>query len=251
MKKGGLRYKTENNPGEAIYPRTQKHYHYSVARYSVSFKGKKYVFEIDVDPQLALEMRLGKDVDIRDVLKVQRIFNDVSRACFAKNSDLQSIFGTHDPLVVAEEIIKKGKVQPSIAEEKRLHAEKKERIIAALLKCAVHAQTKECLTHEDGEKMLAKAKIDLHEPDAWIIRRVIEHAPVSCAVQSIQVMLTPQQVGCAKYHLEMLAKIRKEETLPDGRWQVTVDVPLGVKEEVFAYLNGLTHGKFEYKLLRG
>lgn len=244
-----MRYKTENNPGEAIYPRTQKHYHYSVARYSISSQGKKYVFEVDINPQPALELRHGKDRDIRDVLKVQRVFTDVSRAQFAKNNDLQKLFGTHDPLIIAGEIIKKGKIQPSLEEERRLHAEKKERIITALMKCAVHAKTKERLTSDDVEKILAKAKIDLHEPDSWILRQVIEHAPVTCAVHSVQITLAPQYVGRAKYHLTQFTKIKKEETLPDGRWQVIADVPIGIKEEVFAYLNGLTHGKFESKLL--
>ena len=251
MKKSGMRYKTENNPGEAIYPRTQKHYHYSVARYSISSQGKKYVFEVDIDPQRALELRHGKDIDIRDVLKVQRVFTDVSAARFAKNNDLQKLFGTHDPLEVAVIIIKKGKIQPSLEEERRLRAEKKERITNALLKCAVRAKTKEHLTSEDVEKMLARTKIDLHEPDSWILRRVIEHAPVTCAVHSVQITLAPQHVGRARYHLAQLTKIRKEETLPDGRWQVSVDVPIGIKEEVFAYLNGLTHGKFENKLISG
>ena len=112
-------YKTENNPGESIFPRDQKHYSYNVARLKLNHNGEKHVFEIDVDPDLAVEFRHGADIDVRDVLKVQRIFSDVSTAQFAKNNVLNEVFGTEYVLDVAKNILLKGEIQPCNECEKK------------------------------------------------------------------------------------------------------------------------------------
>ncbi|MBI4440951.1 ribosome assembly factor SBDS [Candidatus Woesearchaeota archaeon] len=248
-------YRTENNPGEAIFTRTQKHYHYNVARLTIP--KTKQVFEIDIEPQRALEFRHGKDIDIRDVLKVQRIFHDVSKAEFAKNTELKEFFDTEDPLEVAKVILQKGEIQPTIDELARLHEEKKKRIFDVLIKYAVTAKTRKPINAEHLESIIhqGKVKMDIHEPDSWLIRKIVEAAksimPLDFDVHKIQVTLAPQFIEQARYHMKTLTKIVSEEMLPDGSWQVTAEVPVGIKEELFNYLNALTHGKFSSKLVRG
>ncbi len=246
-----VRYKTDHNPGQAIYPRTQKHYHYNIARLHIKQDGKEYVFELDVNPSRAIDFRHGKDIDMRDVLKVQRIFSSVSTATFAKNSDMLALFATDDVLDVAKVILQKGKILPVAEEENRLREEKRKRIIDVLRRCAVHAKTGEPLLDVELEKIMADAKvqIDLHESDSWTIRKIIEavKTPLKVGMQTVQVTLAPQFIGKAKYYLTNHAKILKEETLADSSWRVTAEVLVGVKEEIFNYLNALTHGKFSSK----
>lgn len=246
------RYKTEHNPGQAIYPRTQRHYRYNVARLKVERSGKEYVFEIDIDPALAIDFRHGKDIDLRDVMKVQRIFSDVSTARFAKNTDLQELFATDDVLEVAKTILLKGRILPVAEEEVRLHNEKRMRIMETIRKCAANAKTGGELGEKELAELMGKVKIDLHEPDSWIIRKIIEGAaiPLKIGMQKVQITLAPQHVGKAKYYITNHASILNEEKLPDGSWQVTAEVLVGVKEEFFDFLNALTHGKFSSKQIQ-
>ena len=67
-------------------------------------------FEILVDCENALALREGKNVDMKDVLAVVRIFSDAKKGSEASQHIMEQIFQTSDPTEVAKKIIKEGEI---------------------------------------------------------------------------------------------------------------------------------------------
>jgi len=75
-------------------------------------------FEILVDPALALDFKTGKALDMGQVLAVEKVFKDAKKGDKASEELMEKIFGTSDPLKIAEKIIKKGEIRLT-AEQRR------------------------------------------------------------------------------------------------------------------------------------
>ena len=73
-----------------------------------------------VDPDLTLAFRSGEDVDIREVLAVEKIFKDSKKGEKASEELMQEIFGTTNPLEVAEKIIRKGEIQVTTEQRRKM-----------------------------------------------------------------------------------------------------------------------------------
>ena len=96
-----------------------------LARYSHAGK----TFEIYVDSEKALALRDGKDISIHEVLAVEEIYKDARKGDRVSEGALQEVFGTTDVLEIAKQIIKKGEIQLTTEQRKKLVEEKKREII--------------------------------------------------------------------------------------------------------------------------
>src|SRR6266480_1818801 len=79
---------------------------YTTARLT---KGQDH-FEILVKPQPALDYKLGKQVPISQVLLIEEIYSDSSKGTRASEEKLQKYFGSTDPQLIAEEVMKSGEL---------------------------------------------------------------------------------------------------------------------------------------------
>jgi len=87
-----------------------------VARFS--YKEKK--FELLVDPEKALELRSGKKIPLDDLLATNEVFKDAKKGDRVSEKELKEAFGTDDLQTVVEDIVKKGVIQLTTDQRRRL-----------------------------------------------------------------------------------------------------------------------------------
>ena len=98
-------------------------------------------FEILIKPQKALDYRNGKISGITDVLAAELIFSDANKGTKVSEEHMQKAFGTTDPLKIAEIILKKGTLQLTTDQRRRMVEEKRKQIIDFISRQAVDPKT--------------------------------------------------------------------------------------------------------------
>ncbi len=84
--------------------------------------GKK--FEVLVDPDKALEIKSGKEFPLDDIAASTEIFEDSKKGLRASDEDINAVFGTVDPQIIINKIIKEGEVQLTTEQRIRMLEEK-------------------------------------------------------------------------------------------------------------------------------
>ena len=82
-------------------------------------------FEIDIEPNLAIDFSQRKDVDIKDVLKAEKIFANAKKGLLASEEKMNELFGTTDTLEIAKIILKEGEIQVTSEYRDKNRAKKK------------------------------------------------------------------------------------------------------------------------------
>ncbi len=213
------------------------------------------VFEILVDPELALEFRSGKSVSLRDVLAVDRIFSDARKGTEASGQKLKQFFNTSNADEVATQILKKGDVPVTAKQKEKQREQKRNQIIALIHRNAVDPKTKLPHPPQRIEAAMEQAKVKIDEnKDAQsqiqdIVRRLQPIIPIKFEIDQIEVKM-PGKFGAK--HLPVIKQfgtVLREKWLDDGSWQCVVELPAGLKNDFFDRLNSLTHGDVETKII--
>ena len=112
----------------------------SVVRYS--FEGEK--FEILVKPDPALEFKLGKRKDISSILVSDEIYTDSNKGTRASSEKLLKAFKTEDPTAIAEKILKKGVLNLTTDQRRKMISEKRKQIVNFIAKTYVEIGRASC-----------------------------------------------------------------------------------------------------------
>ena len=89
---------------------------YTVARINMSGKN----FELLVKPESALSYREGKSTSLSGVLVTETIFSDANKGLRVSEKDLKEVFGTIDSQEIAKTILKRGTLQLTTEQRKRM-----------------------------------------------------------------------------------------------------------------------------------
>ncbi len=92
-------------------------------------KSNNQLFEILVDCDMALALKEGKNISLKDVLAADKIFSDAKKGLEASENAMKQIFGTSEPEEVAKIIIKKGEIQLTREHRANLRERKRKQII--------------------------------------------------------------------------------------------------------------------------
>ncbi len=212
--------------------------------------GKKFEIIIE-DPDKALELREGKDVNIHDVLQSEEIFSDAKKSELAKEADIQQTFNTVDPLEVAKKIIRKGEVQLTAEYRKKLFDQKKRKIIEYIHQNAIDPKTR--LPHPVKRIELAfeeaKIHIDASDTVSWQVDRIIPKLqpilPISFSKMRLKVVIPTKYAGHAYGSLKGKYNLIKEKWLNDGAVEFEATGSAGLKREFIDLVNKLTNGEAE------
>ncbi|MEA3429981.1 MAG: ribosome assembly factor SBDS [Nanoarchaeota archaeon] len=213
------------------------------------------VFEIDVDPDLAVEFKEGKDVDIKDVLKAEKVFADAKKGLLASEERMQSIFGTLDVLEVAKIIISDGEIQLTAEHRQKVRDAKRKRIVEIIRKNGVDPRTHlpHPLQRIENAFEEAKIKIDefVHEEKQVqeILKKLRPILPIKFEVKEIEVLLESEHASKAYPVVKSFGKLLANEWRNDGSWRCVIEIPAGLQEEFFDKLNSMTHGNVQTKIL--
>lgn len=216
----------------------------TVVRYS--FEGEK--FEILVKPDPALEYKLGKRKDISSILVSDEIYTDSSKGTRASSEKLLKAFKTEDATEIAERIIKKGELNLTTDQRRKMTSEKRKQIVNYVARTFV--DPKSHLPHpplrieqamEDG-----RVTIDPHKSVEEQINDVVEKLRSIIPLKSENLILeiiVPAQFAAQSYSvLKSTGTLQKEEWQSNGSLKAILEIPAAARPNVIDRLGSITKG---------
>ncbi len=213
-------------------------------------------FEIIVDPDNAVSYREGKDISLDDVLHGERILSDAQRGLEASQEKVEQVFGTDDPLVVADKILREGEIQFSAQYRKQLAERKRQKIIDQIHKYAVDPRTKYPHPKNRIENAIQEAKVKIDEfktvnkQVADIVKKLRPIIPITLETEVIQIHI-PENYSHKSYSIiKRYGDIKKETWNSDGSLLCEMEIPSGLRLDCIDALNDLTHGGVDVKIIK-
>ena len=224
---------------------------YTVARIS---KDNEH-FEVLVKPDKALDYRLGKISSITDVLVAETIFSDANKGTKVSEEAVRKAFGTTDPLKVADIIIKKGTLQLTTEQRRKMIEEKRRQIVAFISRQCVDPRTN--LPHPPLRIEQAMEQIhysiDPFKPTEEQAREVIkllrQILPLKMEQVSVNVHIPAEYAARAYGTLKTFGTIKREEWRADGSWYGVLEMPAGLYGPFLEKIGEVTKGNAEAKVI--
>jgi ribosome maturation protein SDO1 len=225
---------------------------YTVAR--ITKEGEH--FEILVKPEPAFSYRTGKTDSISKILATETIFTDANKGLKASEDQLQEAFGTLDPIKIATVILKKGTLQLTTAQRRKLTEDKRKQIISFIARQCVDPKTN--LPHPPMRIEQAMEQVhypidpfeDVEEQTKEIIKLLRPILPLKMEQVSVVVRIPPEYAAKVYGTVKGFGTIRKEEWRADGSWFSTVEMPAGLYGPFLEKLGEMTKGNLEAKLVK-
>jgi ribosome maturation protein SDO1 len=216
------------------------------------YSGKK--FEIMVDPEKALEVKRGKEVEMGEVLAFPCIYRDVRSTERVSEEELQKTFGTTDINQIAKKIIQKGEIQLTTQQRKEMIEKRKIQIATIISKRGFNPQTN--LPHPPQRILKAMEQVGVQinpfetaeEQVEKVAKAISTVLPLSFERIKLTIKVPAQYAGSAYSIIRSLCENVREKWLEDGSLQASVEIMGGIQEELFRKLSSLTHGQFESKV---
>ncbi|MBW3012812.1 ribosome assembly factor SBDS [Candidatus Woesearchaeota archaeon] len=227
-------------------------FHVNLARLK---KGGSH-FEIAINSEEAIAFKEGKDVSIKDIMQSEHIYFDVRKGELASEERLKTLFGTNDPLKIAEIILKEGEVQLTQEQREEARERKRKKIIALIAREAIDPKTK--LPHPPERVRLAmeEAKVTINEFRTAeqqiddVVKKLKPILPISFEKRTIEIRVPANFAGKIQSFARQQGKIVHESWLNDGSFQYTVELSGGLVDNYIEKLNNVTHGSVEVKEIK-
>ncbi len=213
----------------------------------IEIKGER--FEVLVRPEQAFRYREGEKVDLGEILWTDTIYKDSRKGLKASPESLRKAFGTEDVRVVAERILKEGRIQLTEEERRRLLEAKKRKIITYIVRNAVDPKTGMPIPESRIEAAMEElgVSIDLYrdaESQALeIVSKLSRIMPIKIARALIEAVIPPDIAGRAVSEVKRIGDVRRSEWLKDGSLKLEVEVPAGAQIDVINRIQGLAKGR--------
>lgn len=223
-----------------------------IARYS---RGGHH-FEVLVDPDGALDVREGQDLDPDEHLAAPEIFKDAKKGDHAGDETIKKVFGTTDVVEVATQIIRDGDIQLTTDQRHRMQEEKRKRIVQYIVKNAWNPQAKAPHPPDRIERALEEAKIhvdpfkSVEEQVRDALQAIKPLIPIAMEKLRIAVRIPPEHTGHAYGQARSVGDLLKDEWQTDGSWIGVIEIPAGMQGDVYDVLNKATKGTVETKVLK-
>lgn len=225
--------------------------HFNLAR----LKTHGTAFEIVVDPDKAIEHKQGKAVAINEVLHAEKIFSDAKKGLAASEDEMQAVFGTKDPAVVAEKILKEGELQLTSEYREKMREAKKRKIIEIIHRNGVDPRTQTPHPVQRIENALEEAKVHLDEYKRAedqvheVLKKLQPVLAIRFEIKDLEIHLPSQYAPKLYGTVANYGTIKKDEWQNDGSWLGVLEIPAGLQTELMDELNGKTHGNVQIKVI--
>ena len=212
-------------------------------------------FEIVVEPNDAIAYKQGKNIDIKDILKSEKIFSDAYKGLLASETEMNSLFGSLDPITVAQKILKDGEIQLTVEFRDKLREKKKKKITYLIHKNAMDPQTKlpHPLIRIENAFEEAKIKIDefktAEEQVEDAVKKLRPIIPIKIEQSKLKLTVPPQFAHQSYGIIKKFGDIKQETWGSDGALVIKVEMPAGFQAEFMEKINNLTHGGADIELL--
>jgi ribosome maturation protein SDO1 len=225
---------------------------YTVARISIDGKD----FELLVKPEPALSYREGKSTSISNVLVAETVFSDANKGTKASDKDLEAAFKTKDVQKIAEVVLKRGTLQLTAEQRKRMVEEKRRQIIAFISRQAVDPRTK--LPHPPlrVEQALGQIRFSVdpfrsvEEQANEAIKALRSILALSIERISVSVHIPAQYASRTYGTVKSYGTITREAWQNDGSWSAVVEMPAGLYGPFLEKLGNVTRGSAEAQITK-
>jgi ribosome maturation protein SDO1 len=213
-------------------------------------------FEILVKPDKALDYRTGKNVRISEVIAAEIVFADANKGTKVSEDQMRKVFETTDPLKIAEVILKKGTLQLTTEQRRKMVEEKRKQVIDFISRQAVDPKTN--LPHpplriENAMEQI-RYQIDAHKPVEEQAREIVKLLrpilPLKIEQISIGVHIPAEYSAKAYGTLKNFGEIKREEWRADGSWYGIIEMPAGAYASFLNKLGETTKGSGEAKIVK-
>jgi ribosome maturation protein SDO1 len=212
-------------------------------------------FEVLVKSQKALDYRNGKIAGITEVLAAETIFSDANKGTRVAEEQLRKAFGTTDALKIADAILKKGTLQLTTEQRRKMVEDKRKQIIDFISRQAVDPKSN--LPHPPLR--IENAMEQIHYPiDPYkpveeqakdIVKLLRPILPLKIEQISVGVHIPAEYSARAYGAIKTFGVIRREEWRSDGSWYGTVEMPAGSYASFLNKLGEATKGSGEAKIV--
>ncbi len=215
-------------------------------------KGEK--FEILVDPDLALQLKKGENVNFSDLLAVETVFKDAAKGSEQSPEALAKSFGTTNIEEIAKTIVQDGEVQLTTEQRRQMKEARHRELVEFISRNAMNPQTNTPHPPKRIENALAEAKVRVDEMKSieeqlpGIIKEIKKLIPISLEHIKIAIKISAAHAAKTEHVLHKYTLL-KEEWQRDGTLIAVVDMPAGLKQDFLNDLNALCHGEAETKIL--
>ena len=225
---------------------------YTIAR--ITHDGEH--FEILTKPESALDYKLGKTVPISQVLVTETIFTDAGKGSKASEEKLKDIFGTTDPLKIAEAILKKGTLQLTTDQRKQMVEDKRKQIISFISRECIDPKTN--LPHPPLRIEQAMKQIHfsvdpskgVEEQAKDIIKLLRPIIPLKMEKILVEVHVPPEHASKVYGTVKGFGTLKRDQWQADGSWSATVEMSAGSYGPFLDKLGKMTRGNIEAKLVK-
>ena len=211
-------------------------------------------FEVAVDPDKAVAFKEGNNVEVDEIVSSEQVFADMKKGLPAKESDLQTVFGTTDTKNILKIMLEKGELQFTQKYRHELREQKYNKIVHLIHLNAINPKTHlpHPVTRIKSAMEEAKVKIDdLRRAEDQVKDIVVKLRPViPISIETLHLEIHVPALYAAKLYGQISAygKTSKEQWLNDGSLSVTVEIPAGLREHVISELGGASHGSVLIKV---
>lgn len=223
----------------------------TLVRYS--FEGEK--FEIMVKPDPALEYKLGKKKDLSAVLVSDEIYTDSGKGTRPSSEKLLKAFKTEDQNEIAEIIMKKGDLNLTTDQRRKMVEEKKKQIVTFIAKTYVDPKTH--LPHpplrieqamKDGRVSVDPQK-NVEEQVQDIINKL--RSIIALKTESLQLEITiPAQYASQSYAvLKSVGSLKSENWQNNGSLKAILEIPAAARPNVIDRLGSITKGSASVEVI--
>lgn len=225
---------------------------YTMVRYSHG--GDR--FEILVDPDKGLAYKNGEITNISNVLMIDTIFSDANKGEKPTQAKLEEVFGTSDPLRVAEIMFERGILLLTAQQRKEMTEQKLRQIINIISRTYVDPATK--LPHPPMriENALSEAKVsidpfvDAEEQLKAVVEALRPILPMSMESVEIAIKIPPEYASKCYGIVKNLAEIKRDEWTSDGSWIAMVLISAAMHGELLDRLGKATQGNLQTKMMK-
>jgi len=212
-------------------------------------------FEILVKPEKALDYRMEKTSRITEVLAAEIIFADANKGTKVSEEQMRKAFETTDPLKIADEILKKGTLQLTTEQRRKMVEDKRKQVVDFISRQAVDPKTN--LPHpplriENAMEQI-RYPIDPHKPLEEQARDIVKLLrpilPLKIEQISLSVRIPAEYSARAYGSLKNFGTIKQEEWRADGSWYGIIEMPAGAYASFLNKLGEITKGNGEAKII--
>jgi ribosome maturation protein SDO1 len=213
-------------------------------------------FEILVHPDPALDFKFGRKVEISQIVAVDEVYSDANKGLRVPAEKLSRIFKTNDFIQIAETILRKGDLNLTTDQRRRLVEEKRKQIVANISRNFVDPRSG--LPHPPlrVEQAMAEVRIsidpfkDAGEQTKAVVDELRGILPLKSERIKMLVKVPAQYASQSFGALKGVGEIVKEEWGGDGGLTVVIEIPAGVHSTLLDRLGSLSKGTAQASVIR-